>query len=313
MNTFHFLESKRHLEFDVGCGIGVVGELLMVVVAVFFVAETKGFVPSESPFFPLLEPFELFAGTNEELHLHLLEFAHAEDELTRYDLIAECFTDLCNAERNAHAACFLHVEIVDEDALCGFRTEIDGHCAVGGAAHLGLEHKVELAHFRPVACSGDGTCDFLIYDDLTELFKVVVVHSLREAFVQSLTFCNVFGHTGIGLTEQSLVERLAEAFTGFGNLFLYFVVHLGYLLFDQHVGAVAFLRVAVVDQGIVECVNVARCFPDGGVHEDGRVNAYYILMEKSHRIPPVSFYIVFELYTVLAIIINSGEAVVDFA
>ena len=44
VDTLHLLEAKRHVEFDVGGGVGVVGELLVVVVAVVFVAHAERLV-----------------------------------------------------------------------------------------------------------------------------------------------------------------------------------------------------------------------------------------------------------------------------
>ena len=110
-------------------------------VAVFGISEAEGLVPFEAGGAPVVEPLHLLAGANEELHLHLLELAHTEDELTGHDLIAECLTDLGDTERDAHAACLLHVEIVDEYALGSLGTEVYIHGAVGSGAHLGLEHR----------------------------------------------------------------------------------------------------------------------------------------------------------------------------
>ncbi len=75
--ALYLLEAEWHLELDVGGRVGIVGQFLMVVVAVFLVTHAEGLVPFEAPFFPLLEPLELLAGAHEELHLHLLELAHS--------------------------------------------------------------------------------------------------------------------------------------------------------------------------------------------------------------------------------------------
>ena len=158
---------------------------------------------------------------------------------------------------DAHTACLLHVEVVDEYALCRFRTEVNGHGAVGGRAHFGFEHEVELAHFRPVLVPDMGANDFFIEDYLAKLVKVVVVHSQREAFVQGIAFGLVFEHASVCGAELGFVEGFAEAFCGFGYLFCDFIVDFGNLVFDEHVGAVALLAVAVVDEGVVEGVDVA--------------------------------------------------------
>ena len=99
VNSFHLLKSERHFKFDVGSGIGIMRQFIVIVEAVFIIAHTEVTMPFHTHLFPLFEPFQLFARTNEELHLHLFEFAHAEDELPRHDLVTERFPDLCNAER----------------------------------------------------------------------------------------------------------------------------------------------------------------------------------------------------------------------
>jgi hypothetical protein len=46
----------------------------------------------------MIEPLHLGAGFDEELHLHLFEFAHTKDELSRYNFIPESFPYLGDAE-----------------------------------------------------------------------------------------------------------------------------------------------------------------------------------------------------------------------
>jgi hypothetical protein len=45
-------------------------------------------------------PLLVGAGLDEELHLHLLELAGAEDEVARRDLVAERLADLPDPERD---------------------------------------------------------------------------------------------------------------------------------------------------------------------------------------------------------------------
>ena len=110
-------------------------------------------MPFQASLFPFLEPLHLLARTNEELHLHLLELAHTEDELTGNDLVTERLTDLGDTERYFHTASLLDIQEVNEDTLRCLRTEIDLHGAIGGRTHLGREHQVELANICPVACA----------------------------------------------------------------------------------------------------------------------------------------------------------------
>ena len=137
VNTFHLLEAEWHLEFDVGSGVGVVSKLLVVVEAILLIAHAQSLVPFQTRFLPLLEPFEFIARAHEELHFHLLKFTHTENELASHNLVAESLADLCNTERNLHAACLLHVQIVHEDTLCCLRTQIYLHRCVGRCTHLG--------------------------------------------------------------------------------------------------------------------------------------------------------------------------------
>ena len=83
-------------------------------------------------FAPIGEPFEVGAGLAEELQLHLLELAHAEDEVAGRDLVAEGFADLPYAEGHTLSGGALHVLEVDKDALRRLGAEIDGVCRILG-------------------------------------------------------------------------------------------------------------------------------------------------------------------------------------
>ncbi len=257
MDTFHLFETEGHEELDVGSGIGVVRQFLVVVETVFLVAESECFVPTEAELLPVLEPFEFLARTHEELHLHLLELAHTEYELPCHDLVAEGFTDLRNTEGHFHASCFLYIEEVDEDTLCGLRTEVDFHSAVGGRTHLGGEHEVELAYIRPVACAGDRANDLFVEDDLLEFVKVVVVHRLGKTCVQCFAFGDVLFHALVGLFVEFLVERVTETLARFLYLFGDLVVVFGDLVLDEYICAVTLFGIAVVNQRVVEGVHVS--------------------------------------------------------
>ena len=58
---------------------------------------------------PVVEPLKVGARLAEELELHLLELAHAEDEVARRDLVAEGLADLADAERQLFARGALYV------------------------------------------------------------------------------------------------------------------------------------------------------------------------------------------------------------
>ena len=151
VDALDLLEPEREVVFDVRRGVGVVGQFIVVVEAVVIVAEAQRTVPGHAGVLPLVPPLHFGSGAHEELHLHLLELAHAEDELTGDDLVAERLADLRDTERQFHASGFLHVQEIHEDALRRFGTEVDRIGALGRGAHLGREHQVELTHLGPVA------------------------------------------------------------------------------------------------------------------------------------------------------------------
>ena len=86
-------------------------------------------------------------------------------------------------------------------------------------------------------------------------------------------------HAAVGGAKLRLVEGLAEAFACLGNFFFNLLLVLADLVLDEHVGAVALFRVAVVDEGVVEGIHVSACLPHGGVHENGSVDAHDVVVE----------------------------------
>ena len=57
---------------------------------------------------------------------------------------------------------------------------------------------------------------------------------------------------------------------------------------------------------------MATGFPHQRVHEDGSVDTDDVLVEQYHRLPPVLFDIIFKLDAVLSIVVDGGQAIVDF-
>ncbi len=292
MDPFHFLEPKREFIFHVHGSIGIMSQLFMNVKTIVVVAKAKRPVPFHPDIPPGLKPSQLSAGFHEELHLHLLEFPHPEDELAGHDLIAERLADLGDPERDLHTPCFLNVQVVYENTLGRFGPEEHLHGPVGSGTHLGREHQVELADFRPVPRSADRANNFFIKDDLSQLFQIVVIQRLGEPVMQPVPFLPVFEHPLIGLPELLLVERITKPFGRFFNLFTDLVLVFGQLIFDQHVGPVTFFGILVIDQRIVEGIHMAGGFPDRGMHENGRVDPHDILIQQYHAVPPVFFDII---------------------
>ena len=123
------------------------GEFVRVVVAEaqVLLADAEVLVPVEALLYPVPVPVVVVAGLHEELHLHLLELAGAEDEVAGCYLVAERLADLGDAERQFRAHGGEHVAEVDEDALRGLGTQPDLVRRVLDRADERLEHEVEHA------------------------------------------------------------------------------------------------------------------------------------------------------------------------
>jgi hypothetical protein len=100
---------------------------------------------------PVLVPLLVRARLDEELHLHLLELAGAEDEVARRDLVAERLALLADAERDLLPAGGEHVLVVDEDALGGLRAQEREAALVLDRADVGAQHAVEVARLGELA------------------------------------------------------------------------------------------------------------------------------------------------------------------
>src|SRR5262249_25963649 len=90
---------------DVGAGAGVVGELFLGVVAEPQVrrADAEVAPPPEAELLPVREPFAFGPRHAEELALHLLELAHAEELVADHDLVPERAALLRDAEGDLDA------------------------------------------------------------------------------------------------------------------------------------------------------------------------------------------------------------------
>ena len=129
--------------------------------------------------------------------------------------------------------------------------------------------------------------------------------------MQGVALLLEFEHASVGGAELGLVEGVAEALRSLGNLLVDLLVVLRHLVLDEDVGAITLLAVAVVDERVVERIHVSAGLPRGGVHEDGGIDADDVLVEQHHRLPPVLFDVVLQLHTVLTVVVDSAETIVD--
>ena len=108
-------------------------------------------VPLEPGVDPVPVPLVGLRRRHEVLHLHLLELAHAEEEVPGRDLVAERLADLRDSERRPPPRQLEDVLEVDEDALCRLRSQERTGALLGHGADRGLEHEVELARLGQIA------------------------------------------------------------------------------------------------------------------------------------------------------------------
>src|SRR5437899_4073770 len=87
-------------------------------------AEPVAQIPVEPFVDPVAVPLLGLGGRDEELHLHLLELAHAEEEVPGRDLVAERLARLRDPERRLAARELRDVLEVDEDPLRRLRPEV---------------------------------------------------------------------------------------------------------------------------------------------------------------------------------------------
>ena len=145
------LEVERVL--DVHGALGVVGELLLrvLVQAQVIGVNTEVGVPLVAQIDPVLVPLLVLAGLDKELHLHLLELAGAEDEVTGGDLVPEALTNVANAERDLGPRGGEDVLEVHKDALRGLGAQVVQALFVVDRPEERLEHAGEVARLGPVA------------------------------------------------------------------------------------------------------------------------------------------------------------------
>ncbi len=152
-DAFQLLPADRVEVLDVARAARVVRALRGVVLAdaQLRAPQPEIEIPLQSLLEPVLVPALRLVRRHEVLHLHLLELAHAEEEVARRDLVAERLAGLRDPERRLPPRELHHVLEVDEDALRGLGAEERGRASVFHGADLRLEHQIELPRLGQVA------------------------------------------------------------------------------------------------------------------------------------------------------------------
>ena len=203
--------AKREEVLKVGRCLGVEAQLLrlMVAQAEALVGHVQLLQPLVAELAPVGEPFEIGVRLAEELELHLLKLADAEDEVARRDLVAEALADLADAEGDLPARGALDVLEVDEDALRRLGAEIDLRRRVLGHALMGLEHQVKLADIGKIALAAHGAGNALFAD---EGDHVLVRHGLHVhgGVVGLGPFLNELVRAVPGVAALAVDQRIVE-------------------------------------------------------------------------------------------------------
>ena len=152
-DALKLVPAPRIAVLQVGRASRIVRELLgrVNVAAEVGWVDTKSYVPLFAQVDPAAVPLVRLIGRDEVLHLHLLEFARAEDEVAQGDLVAERLALLSDAKGQPTTGRREHVLEVDEDALRGLGPQIGLRARPGNRANLGTEHEVELARLGELA------------------------------------------------------------------------------------------------------------------------------------------------------------------
>ena len=198
--------TKGEAVLKVRGGLGVEAKLLRIVVTQPQVLRLhiERIQPVTAEAAPVIEPLQIRAGLAEELQLHLLKLAHAEDELAGGDLVTERLAYLGHAERNFLTGGALHIGKVHKNALCRLRAQIDLVLAVLGNTLEGLEHQVKLANVRKIVGAAVGAGNILFLNIVAHLFVGPAGH------IGAVKSLDQIVRTVAGLASAAIHQRIGE-------------------------------------------------------------------------------------------------------
>ena len=187
---------------DVDRPLGIMGELLLRVLVQpkILGVDSQADVPVAPLVDPILVPFFVGSGLDEEFHFHLLELARAENKISRCDLVAEGLSNLPDSKRGALAGRRHDVLEIDENALRRLGSKVVEARFVLDRPQVGLEHHVEVAGLRPLAARSA-----IAAGDLGELDRIGVFDPfLSREFLLDLVDAKAL------VARKALGERIVE-------------------------------------------------------------------------------------------------------
>ncbi len=246
---------------------------------------------------PVVIPFFVVAGPDEEFHFHLFEFERPVSERFGGDFVAEGLADLGDAEGEFAPHGLLDVFEVGEHALGGFGPQVGFVAAGAEGTDVGAEHEVEFACFGQFAAA----------------FGALLSGDVFVAEFFGEEFCAL---GGVLFVEFLLTGALDGFVTGLGEVGAVGspVFALGAFDVDdpEVVGAESAFAAFTVHEGVGEVLDVSGCFPDFGVHDDGGFDTFDVVARFDHRLPPSVGYVAFECDSEGAVVVGRGKSSVYF-
>ncbi len=143
------LPAERIIKFKINRALGVMRAVALADLRFMHARGVNAdladpFVHLLPPPIKIILPILVARGRRDEIfNLHLLEFARAEDEIARRDLVAERLPDLRDAEGQLPPRRVQNIFEVDEDPLRRLRPEVCDVRLFLGGPHERLEHQIE--------------------------------------------------------------------------------------------------------------------------------------------------------------------------
>jgi len=193
---------------------------------------------------------------------------------------------------------------------------------LAGIGGFGALFEVPKRYREPVLVSGtDGVGTKLKLAFEWQLHDTVgidlVAMSVNDVLVQGaepLFFLDYFACGKLDVdTATNVIKGIAKALLGLLHFFVVLLAVLLYHVLNQHIGTVAFLAVFVVNQRVVKSIHVTTGLPSSRVHKYGRVEPHDVFVQLHHGLPPKVLDVLFQLYTVWAIVVHGTQTVINFA
>ena len=159
--------------------------------------------------------------------------------------------------------------------------------------------------------TADRADNTFIQNDLLQFVQIIGIHGITITLVEGITLLLMFQHAGIGFTELGLIKAVTKLLGSLGYFLVDLLIIFGDLILNQYIRTITLLAVAVINQRVVESIHMSAGLPGCRMHENSRVNTDNILMKQHHALPPILLDVVFQFHTILTIVINRAQTVIN--